>query len=155
MREGISYTVTLNFVITFIIIFFFFLSGTIIYFKTNKAGKIITDSIEKYEGYNELSENAIYQKLNDIGYSMNKTNCGSTINPAKNSNATCNIVDSSTTSYSNGDRGYCIYLCTEEDYYYYRVRTIGIMNLPIVNQLLPIPVVYTTNRLYDFESNLD
>ena len=59
MKESIGYTVTLNIVITFIIIVFAFLSAALIYFKSNKVSNVITETIEKYEGYNVYAKNEI------------------------------------------------------------------------------------------------
>ena len=154
MRESISYTVTLNFVITFIIIVFAFLSATLIYFKSNKVGNVITSSIEKYEGYNSLAEEEIYNKLFYIGYNMKQTDCKDTIPAAKGSTVTCNIDINDSTNHSNGDRGYCVYLCDEGEYYYYRIKTNMMLNLPLINEFLNIPIYSNTNRLYDFEGEL-
>ena len=155
MRDSISYTVTLNFVITFIIIVFAFLSATLIYYKSTKVGNVITNSIEKYEGYNRLSEEDIHLKLFSIGYNMREINCASSVIARRGSNITCNIVSSGTdgTSFGNGGRAYCIYLCEEDDYYYYRVRTNMMINLPLVNELINIPIFSNTNRLYNFKES--
>ena len=131
MRESISYTVTLNFVITFIIVVFALLSATLIYFKSNKVGNIITNSIEKYEGYNKLSEEKIYELLFYTGYNMKQVNCRESIPASKGSNTVCNLVMGNNTGHSLGDRGYCVYICDENDYYYYRIRTNMMINLPI------------------------
>ena len=154
MRESISYTVTLNFVITFIIVVFAFLSGTLIYFKSNKTAKTITNSIEKYEGYNELSEEDIYRKLFALGYNMKSMNCVSSITAKRGSTTTCDLVINDDISHSSGDRGYCVYLCNEDDYYYYRIKTRMLFNIPLVNELLDFPIFSNTNRLYDFETKL-
>ena len=53
MNESVGYTVTINIIITFIIIVFAFLSNVLIYYKSNRVGNLITDSIEKYSGFNE------------------------------------------------------------------------------------------------------
>ena len=162
MRESVSYTVTLNFVITFIIIVFAFLSATLIFFKSNKVGNIIVNAIEKYEGYNSKSEEVIYNSLKAIGYNMANLGCNDVVYDKKNSNKQCTLVTGNGTQHGNGDRGYCIYLCEEytaetdckeEDcYYYYRVRTNMVINMPLVSNIWPIPVFSNTNRLYDFES---
>ena len=52
MKESIGYSVTINIVITFIVIIFAFLAAAVVYFKTNKASNIVVDTIQKYEGYN-------------------------------------------------------------------------------------------------------
>ena len=139
MREGISYTVTLNFAIIFILIVFAFLSATLIYFKGNKAGNIIVNSIEKYEGYNDLSEAEINVSLQTIGYNKKSITCIS-------SNS-CSFVKKS-------NSGYCVYFCDEGDYYYYRVQTNMNIDFPLIEKILPIPIFSNTNRMYDFEGQL-
>jgi len=147
MRESISYTATINLIIVFIIIVFTFLSATLIYYKSNKVGKIITNSIEKYEGYNKLAENEVLLNLTSIGYNKKNISCG-------NISSCTLIADDGNVEFGNGDDGYCVYLCEEDNYYYYRIKTNMMINIPIINDLLNIPVFSNTNRLYDFEENL-
>lgn len=193
MKESVGYTVTLNIIIMFLIIIFAFISAALIYFKSNKVGNIITDSIEKYEGYNALAESEISMKLSSVGYNVKKINCADTVKSS--SESTCNLVKSTNAygqfancinnikinistvervkmmldcrnkylslsssndivQYSEGKSGYCVYLCNEGDYYYYKIRTNMMLNIPIIDQILDIPIFSNTNRLYDFESEL-
>lgn len=145
MKESVGYTVTLNIVIMFIIIVFAFISAALVYFKSNKLSNIIVDSIEKYEGYNKYAIEEINMKLSSLGYNVNSINCDKTINNNK-----CKIINE-----SSKEKGYCVYECNEGDYYYYRIRTNMMLNIPIINDLLNIPIYSNTNRLYDFETNLN
>lgn len=145
MKESVGYTVSLNIMIIFITIIVAFLSAALIYFKSNKVSNIITDSIEKYEGYNSLSQNEITMKLSSLGYNVNQINCQTTVA----SSTECKKVAS-----VDGSKGYCIYYCDEGDYYYYKIRTNMMFNIPIVNDILNIPIFSNTNRLYDFQNNL-
>ena len=145
MKESVGYTVTLNLVIVFIAIIFTFLSAALIYFKSNKVTNIVVNSLEKYEGYNSLSEKDITLNLSSIGYQSKAINCKTTI---RSGSETCNIIPG-----MNGKKGYCIYECNESsEYYYYRVRINMMMNIPIINNILDIPIYSNTNRLYDFEN---
>ena len=38
-----------------------------------------------------------------------------------------------------------------EWYYYYKTSTNMMINIPLINDLLNIPIFSNTNRLYDFE----
>lgn len=152
MKEGTGYTVTLNIIITFIIIIFTFLSAALIYFKSNKVSNSITDAIEKYEGYNSASENEMLLKLTSIGYNANKINCASSVKSSEKTKITCGLV--SGINISSGDNGFCVYLCDEGEYYYYKIRTNMMINIPIINNILNIPIYTNTNRLFDFEDNL-
>ena len=146
MKESVGYTVTINIIVTFIIILFAFLSAALIYFKSNKVSKIITETIEKYEGYNEIAKNEISTKLTSIGYNKKRLNrCGVI--------SDCTLID-------YNDDGYCVYACDEpatntgscaEYYYYYKIRTNMMLNVPIINQVLDVPIFSDTVRLYDFE----
>lgn len=151
MKESIGYTVTLNLIIIFIVVVFAFLSATLIYFKSNKVGNVIANSIEKYEGYNSYSINEIGMQMSSLGYSSssieNSCNKKQTINGG--AGVTCNLVNNEN---AKGKNGYCVYFCQEGDYYYYRIRTNMMFNLPIINNLLNIPVYSNTNRLYDFSN---
>ena len=144
MKESIGYTVTLNIVIMFIVIVFAFLSAVLIYYKSNKINNVIIDSIEKYEGFNNLAVNEINTKMSSLGYNINPiNNCSDT---TTDGNRECNIVNEE----NSRTKGYCVYECIDEDYYYYRVRSRMVINIPLVNELLNIPVFSNTNRLYDF-----
>lgn len=142
MKESVGYTVTLNIAIIFIVIVFAFLSAVLIYYKSNKVNNVIIDSIEKYEGFNSLAINEINTKMSSLGYNMRSINCSAT---TSDGNRECNIVNK-----ESSKKGYCVYECIDGDYYYYRVKSRMIINIPIVNELLSIPVFSNTNRLYDF-----
>lgn len=152
MKDSTGYTVTLNIIITFIIIIFAFLSAALIYFKSNKVSNVITDAIEKYEGYNAASEKEILLKLKSIGYNGNKINCASSVQSSEKNKITCGLVNS--IRIKTGDKGYCVYLCNEGEYYYYKIRTNMMINIPIINNVLNIPIYTNTNRLFDFTVNL-
>lgn len=141
MKESVGYTVTLNIVIIFLVIIFTFLSAALIYFKSNKVTNIVVNAIEKYEGYNSESEKEIEKGIASIGYNIRSINCSTTTNSDGKS---CGLV-------KQGSKGYCVYLCEEDEYYYYKVRINMMFNVPILNNVLDIPIYSNTNRLYDFE----
>ena len=136
---------TINIIITFIVILFAFLSASVIYFKSNKVSKTITEIIQKYEGYNDLAKKEIALKLESIGYNKKRLN-------------SCDKIDGCSLKDHN-DNGYCVYLCEEkqqngdceENYYYYKIKTNMILNVPIINEVLDIPVFSNTKKNYDFE----
>lgn len=151
MKDSIGYTVTINIIITFIVIIFAFLSSALIYYKSNKIGNVITNSIEKYEGFNELAQAKIERDMSSLGYNKHSINCPSTTScsskAGKGTLVTINKIKTST-------KGYCVYLCDEGDYYYYKIKTNMMINIPIINDVLNFPIFSTTNRMYDFENNL-
>lgn len=139
MQESVGYSVTINIIITFIIIVFAFISAALIYFKSNKVGNVITESIEKYSGWNDIAEAEISLKLTSIGYNRMKLSCADSIDGCE--------------KLKESDDGYCVYLCEEDDsdYYYYKVRTNMFINIPIINDIVQMPIYSETNRMYDFE----
>lgn len=151
MRESIGYTVSLNIVIIFITIVLAFLSAALIYFKSNKVSNVITDTIEKYEGFNYHSEQKINTKLSSIGYDKRSVNCDKYFNRIGDDEQ--NKCDNN--SLTDGSNGYCVFVCREEYegdwYYYYKISTNMMFNIPIINDLLDIPIFSNTNRLYDFD----
>ena len=112
----------------------------VFYFKSNKISNVVTNAIEKFEGYNSLSENEISVKIYKLGYKSRAITCA----PSKDD---CPLV---LMDHSQGDRGYCVYYCEEDDYYYYKIRTNMMISIPIINNILDLPVYATTNRLYNF-----
>ena len=157
MKESIGYSVTINIVITFIIIIFAFLASAIVYFKTNKASNIIVDTIQKYEGYNKTAKNEIARKLGSLGYGSHSINCAQTLSTSSayyaKVNATCTFTDPGGNS-ANNNRGYCVYICTDagmDEYYYYKVRINMMINVPVIGDVLDIPIYSNTDRIYDFE----
>ena len=57
MKESIGGTASLNIALAFISIVFAFLAAALSYYKAFKVNNIISNAIEKYEGFNELSIN--------------------------------------------------------------------------------------------------
>lgn len=142
MKESIGYTVTLNIIIVFITIVFAFLFAVLIYYKSNKASNIITTAIEKYEGYNETAENEINDKLTSIGYKFHNISCPNSITDKEAEDERCTL--------DSNDVGYCVYKCYDGEYIYYKIRTNTMINIPIIDNILNIPIYSNTNRLYNF-----
>lgn len=145
MNESVGYTVTINIVITFIIIVFVFLSNVLIYYKSNKVGNLIVDSIERYSGFNDLSRKEIEQKLSSVGYNKTRIKCADTVKAR--GNETCPIIDKDITQ----PNGYCVYECDAgNNYYYYKVKANMIINIPIINDIVSGSVFSNTENIYNF-----
>ena len=154
MKESVGYTVSLNIVITFLVIIFAFLSAALIYFKSNKVSNVITDTIQKYEGYNTYAQSEINSKISSLGYNRKSVNCDKYYNRiGEKEKLKCGEE-----SLSTGEDGYCVFVCKEmydgECYYYYKISTNMMINVPIVNNMLDVPIFSNTNRLYDFEDQV-
>ncbi len=68
MREGIGSIQLYNIIIIFFMLMVGFLFATISYHRAFKVNTVITSHIEKYEGYNPLSIAAINRDLTTIAY---------------------------------------------------------------------------------------
>ena len=160
MKESVGYSVSINIIISFIIIVFSFLASAIVYFKANKASNILVDTIQKYEGYNKIAKNEITLKLNSLGYANKQINCTNTLTGESsfvtNVVANCVYVDPDNKGV-NANTGYCVYRCVDskngkaiDNYYYYKIRTNMMLNIPIINNILDIPIFTNTDRIYNF-----
>lgn len=138
MKESIGSTASLNIVFVFIAIIFAFLAASLSYYKAFKVNNIISNSILKYEGYNNLSINEINTRLNSIGYQRYDANCGDT----KNFNG------QEFTSINNGQDGICVYMNVNGKYYQYGITTYMTINLPVIGELIKIPINTTSNEIY-------
>ena len=159
MKESVGYTVTLNIMIVFITIVITFLCAALIYFKSNKASNIITGAIEKYEEY-DASKEEIKRQLFSLGYGSHSIQSKCELESVvSDESGTCSLLGDSD---ARGINGYCVYICYEEDnfnnegiyigeYYHYRIRTNMMVTIPILNNLIDIPIYSNTNRLYNFD----
>jgi hypothetical protein len=139
MREGIGSVFLYNIIITFIIIVFAFLAGTLSYTKAFKVNTKIVSAIEKYEGYNNLSNNEINKALQTLGYRISTNN-------------TCPKRDgkSAMTNLSNNYK-YCVYEFSEgKGYRTYGVVSYISIDIPIIGGLLQIPIYSRTIKMYNF-----
>ena len=162
MKQSIGYTLTLNIVIIFIIVVFAVLAMSLSYYKTFKVSNVITHAIEKYEGYNSLAEAEILMKISSLGYNITDIECkeeivertGSSCLALKNLPAS-EFDRSQVDETFEGQKGYCIYKCpTVDGYYYYKISTNMLLNLPMLNNILKLPVYNNTANIYDFENKL-
>ena len=164
MKESISYTFLLNIIITFIFICFTVIMGIFSYYRAFRANTAILNAIEKYEGFNCLSIKEIDKNLKNIGY-----NVPFKANKKNGTNGT--LLTEDDTEY--GNLGYSvIYYDNDTDNklskitfssstnadvelkkeYQYGVFTYMYMDLPIINNILKIPVFGKTNKLYEFRN---
>lgn len=146
MKSSIAYTQTLNIMIVFITVIFAFILAILTYYKAYKVSNILSDDVEKYEGYNALAEEAILRDMKSLGYTSGNINCAETID------GTCKLVSSTN---AQGSKGYCAYRCpdtTDFCYYYYKITTGMFVNIPIINNVVTMKVGSETDRMFDFET---
>lgn len=141
MREGIGSVFLYNIIIVFIVIIFAFLAGTLSYAKAFKVNSRIVNEIEKYEGYNALSEAEISNILTTIGYRTEDDNFISC--PFKDGKSALNAAIS--------NHRYCVYEYDEGDNYRsYGIMTFISFELPVIKGVFDIPIYARTVRLYNF-----
>ena len=139
MRESIGNTFLYNIVILFIVIVFAILAGTLTYYKAFKVNTKIINSIEKFEGYNNLAVSEINNTLTTIGYM------------AKDRHKCPNTKNGGTLQTENQRFRYCVYYFDEgERYYSYGVITYITLDIPIVNMFLQIPIYTKSNLIFEF-----
>ena len=138
MRESFGSVFLYNIIILFIIITFAFLSGTLSYTKAFKANSFIVTALEKFEGYNELSNTEINNRLGSIGYQRGNISC-----PTKEGTTAI-------TKFDNNFR-YCIYKFETGNKDYYGVLTYLYFNFPIVGDF-GVPLYTKTEKIYRFNS---
>lgn len=139
MKQGIGFTATINIIMIFIVVTFAFLAATLSYYKAYKVNNAISDSIEKYEGYNSLAKKEISKKLESLGYHQGTSNCK--VN-------TTNEIESRNDSVYD----YCIEYQGRDNnnYYKYKITTYLVIDIPVGNLFLKIPIKSTTENIYYF-----
>src|SRR5574344_710462 len=128
MREGIGSVVLYNIIIVFIIIVFAFLAGAVSYSKAFRVNSRITNSLEKFEGFNQNASDEINSVLNTLGYHLTTTDtieCDSKYGVAIDKTKPSTINDSNNIEYyetlniKDGNKyEYCLYYNRVDDRHY-------------------------------------
>ena len=158
MRESIGSVFLYNIIILFVIIVFGLLAATISYYKAFKVNERILYSLDKFEGYNRLSEAEIEDYLVSIGYTYSPT--GQSDCP--------NEKDGGILIRSNSAKHlYCVYYFADDRgskekdrlngdhepiYYNYALTSYIYADLPIVGAF-KLPVYTKGERIYNFSDN--
>lgn len=135
MKQGMGFSVTINIMAVFIVVTFAFLVASLNYYKAYRVNNAISDSIEKFEGLNDLAKNEISSKLVSLGYVNGTKKC-------KDGNLNDTALN------------YCVYAEKNENTgkYKYKVVTFLNFNIPVINQTLNIPVKTYTKAIYQFNT---
>lgn len=135
MKQGMGFSVTINIMAVFIVVTFAFLVASLNYYKAYRVNNAISDSIEKYEGLNDLAKDEITRKLTSLGYVNGTKKC-------KDGNLNDTVFN------------YCVYPEKNENTgkYKYKVVTYLNFNIPVINQTLNIPVRTYTKAIYQFNT---
>lgn len=170
MNEGISYSFLLNTVIIFIFVCVAIISGIFSYYRAFRANTIIVGEIEKYEGYNCLSEQSIVKKLRNVSYSVPfSVTCKNSFgepcitDDEQNYAVVAYNLDFSEGEYIGSDKYSSMNSkssCTNDNpincentkKYQYGVYTYMYVNLPVVSSLLKIPIYTKTKTMYEYRN---
>lgn len=175
MKESISYSFLLNIIILFIFVCAAIITGIFSYYRAFRAGTIIINEIEKYEGFNCVSADSISKKLSGVSYNLpfevkckdGETNC--ITDEGKNYKIYSYNIDagedpdsiekiylgdalSGDPPYYDGASSLCIGgagYCKMTKKYQYGVYTYMYVNLPVVSSLIKIPIYNKTRVMYD------
>lgn len=174
MKESISYSFLLNIVILFIFVCFAIIMGILSYYKAFRANTIISNTIEKYEGYNCLSKVEIGRKLSGIAYAPPfKVNCNGKGNNCTANEANGYVVTSynldipekgenmiDVRKFGNQEEDYISRMnstytcnengCTTNKNYQYGIYTYMYVELPVISGILKIPFFSKTSVMYEF-----
>lgn len=131
MRQSVGMSQQLNIIIIFILIVFALIAASLSYYKAFKVNNVIINSIEKYEGFNELSEKEISNGLTTLGYQKNNECSSKPYKTVKGNSETYNTT------------GYCVNYKTNSKGYYYEITTYMYIDLPIIS-IIKIPVKSST-----------
>lgn len=144
MKEAIANAGVFNLMIIFIVLLIAFFIGSLGYSKAYKVKNRIIDEIEKDESYEDGTQDRINEWLDDIGYRMN-TNSSIASCPSQTSNKSNLSIETVNVS---SDYQYCIYRYNitngAKKSTYYRVITYMYFDVPIINELIKIPVTGET-----------
>ncbi|MDD4187629.1 MAG: hypothetical protein PHX04_02560 [Bacilli bacterium] len=141
MREAIGGTWIFGIVVTFIVLFSSYLAISVNYSKAFHVKNEVVNIIEKYEGYNEASKEAIEKHMNSYGYSV-RGSCSSGFNRGQGQDG------------SNGKYKYCIKCSTTKDSSnklnktYYTVTVFFRLDLPVIGDIFTFPVSGETKSIH-------
>lgn len=167
MRQSIGSTATFNIIFIFILIVFGVLCATLSYYKAFTTNSKILASIDKFEGYNDLSKSDISTYLDGIGYKKGDAGCESTRNVG---GSEAILVGTGTDKYNakqDTNYMYCVYYYADDRgkgqtdvngneepiYYNYSVVTYIFVDLPILDAFR-IPVHTKGERIYNFSKRV-
>ena len=161
MRESIGTVSLLNFIFVYIFIVMAIIAGTLSYYRAYRFNNIVVRAIEKYEGYNTLSEEEARNGLRTLSYEVLQINCPSERKQYVDS--TRYISGELVNSSSFADDGYCVYRYkndtafksngvrpTTDRYDTYEVITYMSLDIPFLSDVLKIKTSAKTLRIYHF-----
>lgn len=152
MRQSVGTVTILNIIIVFIVLTFGFLSATLSYTKAFKVNSKIASSIEKFEGYNSLSDEEIMHNLQTIGYKTAVDGAFSCPRRVHYSNGKLNTY-TAVSGKGSKSHHYCLYEYDKKDgYFTYGIVTYIFMEVPLIGGYFKVPVYSETDAIFEFSA---
>lgn len=146
MKESIGSIPLYNIIFAFLIITFTFLAGTLAYSKAFRVSSKIISEVEVADGYNSKSIAEIHRILSTLGYRKYTTDLSKTCPKRTGVTKTISSTDS--------DFFYCIYefqiTIDGELHYYWGAVAFIYLDLPIVGEMVQVPIYTTSDTFYRF-----
>ncbi len=142
MKEAIANANVFNLMIVFIVILMAFFVGSLGYSKAFKVKDFIINEIEREEEYNDSMGEEIDKTLSEIGYRVSKSDINR-CESVKNTEFAGNLKGVDVVN-KNSKYEYCVFKISTNSgarsSYRYRVIAYMYFDIPIINNLLKIPV---------------
>lgn len=150
MGRSIGGVALYNIIIVFIVLTFGFLAATLSYVKAFRVNNKIADSIEMFEGYNDLSEKDINKKLTTYGYRYDSnTRCPSHVH-FQNGSFRNYVAEG---ALGNKHHKYCVYKYQSvKGYTTYGIITYINFEIPIIGGKFTLPVYSETDSIFNFSA---
>lgn len=141
MKAATGNAMLMNIIIVFLVVVLGVLVTSITYTKAFRVKNRIVEVIENYDGdFNNREDKIrsdITASLSNVGYRLKGA-------------SSCKTLSDGTTAYKEGnDYYYCVYRYNTGRGFYYKVVTYMYLDLPVINQILNIPVYGETKVFYE------
>jgi len=150
MRESIGSVFLYNIIIVFIVITFGFLSASLSYMKAFKVNGKIANALEKYEGYNWLSDKEIAKTLTAIGYRTGEIECPESLHKDDRGEGYTALPSAGYKKHQ-----YCIYEYIKGTdfkggYFNYGILTYIYLDIPILGGTFKVKVYSESESIFKF-----
>lgn len=141
MKAATGNALLMNIIIVFLVVVLGVLVTSITYTKAFRVKNRIVEVIENYDGdfdnHEDDIRSNITNNLSNVGYRLKGT-------------SSCKTLSDGNTAYKEAnDYYYCVYRYNTGRGFYYKVVTYMYLDLPVINQVLNIPVYGETKVFYE------
>ncbi len=154
MNDSVGSVALYNIVFIFLIITFAILAGTLSYSKAFRVGTRVITALETYDGYNDLSRQEIDRVMKGFGYKVADETISRKCPTKEGVKAIQSESDLKRQTYF-----YCVYEFKDKPSdpndrnYHWGVVTYIYIDIPLVGDLLELPLYATSDSFYRFPKN--